>query len=150
MSIFALLVITDEKTVDSACRGWAPPLAEPTKKAMKNPFTGEVLDVVSYIPAEFEGNPDAAGVYDVHDALQNAQPIVIDFKVFGELSTLIGAAIPFRMTRDDEGFLFAVERFPADREDEFLTHFRDQLGQYANAAARRSAGLSTFVYVYDV
>src|SRR5262245_57917580 len=100
MSQFALLLVTDEQTVDAACRGWGVPLTEPIKKSMRNPFTGAEMEVVSYIPLEFDDNPDAAGPYDVFKVLKQAQPVVIPFQVAsGYHDAFINKAVPYRITR---------------------------------------------------
>jgi hypothetical protein len=152
MSQFAILAVTDEDTVRMACRGWGKPLAEPVIKKLPNPFnpfSQELTDVKSYIPEHVEDNPDRASLHEAHVALSKAQPAAIDIQLVRSLRPLFrDGVVPFLIGRE-EGFPVTVDRVQEDREAEIVEHFRDELGEYAEAQRRRAEGLSIFVLAYD-
>jgi hypothetical protein len=149
MSQFAILLVTDEKTVEGACRGWVRPAEKPVTKTMTNPFTREPVLVTSYVPPDFDDDVDCATLIEVYNDLKRAKPVCIDF----QLSSLLRADFadgntPFLIGNDEIGVV-RIDRISRDKEAKVVKHFANELGPYASEEARRSQDLSMFLLVYD-
>jgi hypothetical protein len=150
MSQFGLLLVTDEPTIRAACRGWETPLAEPVKRSMKNPFTGQLVEVVSYVPDSVHDNHNCTSLDEVHARLKQGEPVCIDFQLHHLLRRdFLDAAVPFLIGNDEHDGPVTIDRIPDDLGGKVAEYFREELGPYANATTRREGNLSMYVLVYS-
>jgi hypothetical protein len=156
MSQQALFLITPESTVREACRGWVPPLPRPRTKKHTNPFTGEVSEVVTRVPAELEvdlGDPSVeeieAGLKDpVFEALKKARPVSIEFTIPQYMREAIKNA-PVFLYGGVHGEVHEIKRVEPSREGEMLEFFPGQVDEWKDDRKRHVKGASLFVYVYS-
>jgi len=149
MSQFGLLLVTDEKSIQAACRGWLPPSSNPITKKMTNPFTGEPVEVTSHVPEDVNERLDCASLDEVCEQLRNAQPVSIDFQLSSLLrKDFLDASKPILVGYDEEGPVM-LDRIPADLEIKAVDHFSEEIGAFSDPAVRSEKNLSMFVLVYS-
>ncbi len=149
MSQFGLLLITDAETVESACRGWRRPLAEPVKKTITNPFTGEPTEVTTYFPEGIDELTGCAPLDEVTETLRAAKPIAIDFQLHSlRRGDFIENAKPFLIGNDELGTI-TLKRVPIEWLPDVAQHFGDQLAPYDDPARLEDEGLAIFLLVYS-
>jgi hypothetical protein len=156
MSQQALFLITTENLVRDACRGWKPPLARARMKKHTNPFTGEVSEVSTRVPAELEDDLAEPSVEDIEaglefpvfDALAKARPVSIEFTIPQYMREAIKSA-PVVLYGGVHGEVHEIKRVEPSRETEMLEFFPGQVDEWTDERKRREKGLSLFVYVYS-
>lgn len=147
MSQFGVLAVTDKHTVTAACRGWAQPLADPKKITSNNPFTGEVVEFLSYTPDNFDDYQDCASLEEVGEQLRNARPVAFDFQSSSLLrKQFLDDSKPVFIGNTAEGTL-TVEKVPTELEGKVVEYFGEELGEYADDGKRRRENLSIFFFI---
>jgi hypothetical protein len=158
MSQQALFLITTEKTVRDACKGWLPPLKEPQTRRRENPFTGKMYEVETRVPDEIErsdlNEPTIeeleAGLTNTafFDQLSKAKPVCVEFTLSSEVYDIWKEAPPF-LYGAIHGEVHEVVQFKPEQEAEILEHFTSEAGTWVDAEKRRGSNLSLFGYMYS-
>src|SRR5262245_8341698 len=156
MSQSALLLITDDKTVLSACQGWIKPLAKPRVKKSTNPFTGEAYETETLVPEELESNLSEPTIEDIRKGLEfqalnqlsNSQPVAVKFTLSSELFDIIEDS-PLFLVGDAHGEVHRIRRIEPEKETAVLEHFSHVADPSTQDKVRRSKGLSVFIYIYN-
>ena len=156
MSQQALFLITPEQTVRDACQGWVPPLERARTKRHLNPFTGEMSDVVTRVPAELDDNLgeltieeiEAGPEHAVFKALEKAKPLCIEFTIPRYMREAVQSA-PVFLYGGVHGELHEIRRVEPDQEAAMLEFFPEQVDEWKDERKRRERELQMFIYVYS-
>jgi hypothetical protein len=155
MSLQALLLITDDRSVLSACPNWMPPLAQPRTKRSTNPFTGSAYEVETLVPDELETTLREPTVEEIEAGMEdeaftrlsNVKPVAVEFTVSHAFYELIKDSAPF-LYGDVHGEVHEIKRIEFEKEAAVLQHFTHLTGPWMKREHRRDNGLSLFTYIY--